>query len=86
MTISGLLYVKHQNVGTRSEGPAYFLQTAKGDLVLTMNDRPPWQPDYELEFYGRAMVEVEGDLEGAQLKVHGIHRITSSMIPALKVA
>lgn len=86
MNVSGLLYVKHQNVGTRSEGPAYFLQTAKGDLPLAMNERAPWQPDYELEFYTRDMVEVDGVMDGPLLRVHGLHRISSPMIPAMKVA
>ena len=86
MIVRGLLYVKHQNVGTRSEGPAYFLQTTGGDLALAMNERAPWQPDYELEFYARAIVEVDGSMEGAQLKVHGIHRLNSTAIPAMKAA
>jgi hypothetical protein len=49
-------------VGTKSEGPVYYLQTQKGDLQLRYQDRHPWEPDYKLEFFVRRMVEIEGKL------------------------
>jgi hypothetical protein len=82
-TFKGLLYVKHGRVGSRSEGPDYFLQTAKEDLVLVYKDRHLWEPDYVLEFFGRQMVEVHGALDGRTLKVESIHAILSPNIPVV---
>lgn len=58
----GLVYVKHGRVGSKSEGPDYYLQTGKGDLLLHYEQRNLWEPDYKLEFFARQMVEVEGKL------------------------
>lgn len=79
---SGLVYVKHGRVGSRSEGPDYYLQTYKGDYLLRHQDRFPWQRDYPLEFYGRRMVEVEGTLvDRSTIKVTSITEILAPMIP-----
>lgn len=77
----GLVFVKHGRVGTRSEGPDYYLQTAKEDLILVYKDRHPWEPDYQLEFFGREMVEVHGKLDGRTLKVESIQKIVSPNLP-----
>jgi len=78
----GLVYVKHGRVGSRSEGPDYYLQTYRGDLLLRMNDRHPWKPDYELEFYGRTMVEIEGTRTGrTTIQVQSIAPILAPRIP-----
>lgn len=79
---SGLIYIKHGRVGTRSEGPDYFLQSFERDYLLRFRERTPWQPDFELEFYNRAMVEVEGELRDDTLKVASIREILSPMIPS----
>lgn len=82
--LQGLVYVKHGRVGTRSEGPDYFLQTYKQDFLLRYQPRLPFQPDYHLEFYGRRMVEVEGTLiDPHTLQVSSIHEILASAIPPL---
>jgi hypothetical protein len=81
-TFKGLVYVKHGRVGTRSEGPDYFLQTSKQDLVMVYRDRHLWEPDYQLEFYARRMVEVRGQVDGQTLKVESIQEILSPMLPA----
>jgi len=81
-TYKGLVYVKHGRVGSRSEGPDYFLQTSRGDFVLHLGKRQPWQPDYQLEFYSRRMVEVEGTLQPPQtIEVTSIREILSGQIP-----
>jgi hypothetical protein len=78
----GLVYVKHGRVGSRSEGPDYYLQTYRADFLLRYQERHPWQPDYALEFYGRHMVEIEGTLVDAHtIKVASISDILSPMIP-----
>lgn len=80
--IRGLLYVKHDRVGTRSEGPDYWLQTYRGDVRLVDGERAPWQPDYRLEFFVRRMVEVEGTfLEPQTYRVSTIYEHPSIVIP-----
>lgn len=81
--LAGLLYVKHGRVGTRSEGPDYFLQTSAGDVPLRMAERRPWEPDYRLEYSSRRMVEVSGELVEGTLVVAEIHGICETRIPAL---
>ncbi len=63
----GLLFIKHGRIGTRSEGPDYYIQTSGGDLLLCYEERDLWKPDYHLEFYNRRMVEIIGRIneEGA---------------------
>ncbi|WP_157098321.1 hypothetical protein [Chlorobaculum limnaeum] len=78
----GLIFIKHGRVGTRSEGPDYFLQTKNGDYLLQFKDRHPWQPDYELEFFCRMMVEIEGALNDNMLKVERILQIPDHHIPS----
>jgi hypothetical protein len=80
--LSGLVFVKHGRVGTRSEGPDYFLQTANDVLLLRYQPRMPFQPDYHLEFYGRRMVELEGEmLDKETVQVSSIQAINASAIP-----
>jgi hypothetical protein len=80
-TFRGLVYVKHGRLGTRSEGPDYYLQTAKEDLVLMYGDRHLWEPDYRLELFGRRMVEVQGTVDGRTLQVESIREILSPHLP-----
>jgi len=78
----GLVYVKHGRVGSRSEGPDYYLQTMQGDYLLHFQNRPPFQPDYHLEFHVRQMVEVSGVLQAPRLiEVQSISQILSSRLP-----
>lgn len=80
--LSGLVHVKHGRVGTRSEGPDYLLQTRDQDYLLLYRERQLWRPDYELEFYNRQMVEVEGELlDGRIFQVTSIKPILSANLP-----
>jgi hypothetical protein len=85
-TLKGLLYIKHGQVGTKSEGPEYFLQTRKRDFKLIYTERNPWEPDYNLEFYCRKMVEINGELsEGgmpARVLVEKIKEIREPLLPS----
>jgi hypothetical protein len=38
-SLRGLLYKKHRRIGTRSEGPDYYLQTAYAEYLLELNER-----------------------------------------------
>lgn len=86
-TFKGLLYVKHGWVGSKSEGPDYYLQTRKEDFLLKYHDRQHWEPDYHLEFYCRKMVEVNGEITGESegmklIQVKSIGEINTLFIPA----
>ena len=78
----GLLYVKHDKLGTKSEGPVYRLQTIVGEYTLKYERRHPWDPDYHLEFFARSIVEVEGELQDdRQIQVKQIDRMAVSLVP-----
>lgn len=79
----GIVYVKHGRIGTRSEGPDYYLQTRKMDYLLQFKPRQPFEPDYELEYFARKIVEIEGELGagGMILKVNGIKQLHEGGIP-----
>jgi len=79
VALSGLIYIKHGDVGTRSEGPRYHLQTSirdANDLLLEFEllyeKREKWELDYHLEFYNRKMVNIKGQQVDA-LKPQVIH-------------
>ncbi len=44
-TFEGLVYVKHGRIGTKSEGPDYYLQTWENEYLLKYGDRGPWELD-----------------------------------------
>lgn len=78
----GLLYVKHGRVGTKSEGPDYYLQTWRGDFLVQGAERHLWQPDYRLEFFARRMVEIDGTLEDhATIRVARIAELQATTLP-----
>src|SRR5690349_21569268 len=80
-TFRGLVYVKIGRIGSRSEGPDYFLQTAKAELPLKYEKRNPWMPDYHLEFFNRRMVKVTGSFEDKIFVVKTIDEIVSPGLP-----
>lgn len=84
LNFKGLVYVKHGRVGSRSEGPDYYLQTVDGDYLLQYQSRLLWQPDYQLEFYCRRMVEVTGVLQGP--RVIDVRSIAEILAPTLPVS
>jgi hypothetical protein len=82
-TFKGLVYVKHGRVGSRSEGPDYYLQTCDGEHLLKYADRCLWKPDYYLEFFCRKFVEINGefDKEANTIYVKDISEICVGLIP-----
>ncbi len=78
----GLLFIKHGRVGTRSEGPDYYIQTSGRELLLCYEKRNLWEPDYHLEFYNRRMVEIIGRInEQGAIDVESIEMILEELIP-----
>lgn len=77
----GLVFIKHGRVGMKGEGPDYYLQTKKADFILILNQRQPWKPDFELEFFCRKMVEIEGKQEDSIIRVKKITEILEPRIP-----
>lgn len=78
----GLLYVKHGRLGSRSEGPDYYLQTWRGEYLVRDSERLLWQPDYRLEFFTRRIVEIDGSLvDPATIRVAQIHELPATTVP-----
>jgi hypothetical protein len=85
----GLVYIKHGRIGSKSEGPDYYLQSWDMEYMLKYADRNLWNPDYYLEFFCRKLVEVNGEIhketiEGriiSVIKVISINEICGSYIP-----
>ncbi|HII00707.1 TPA: hypothetical protein HA351_03315 [Methanosarcinaceae archaeon] len=82
-TFEGLVYVKHGQIGSKSEGPEYYLQTWDREYLLEYGDRGPWELDYYLEFFCRKFVEVTGELgnEPNTVKVTKVTEICVEHIP-----
>jgi hypothetical protein len=79
-TFKGLVYVKHGRVGSKSEGPDYYLQTWDKEFLLKYADRNLWEPDYYLEFFCRKLVEVNGILRQEMTENRNISVITVTSI------
>ena len=72
----GLLYVKQAAVGSKSEGPVYYLQTKDREYTLIYGERHPWELDYKLEFFVRSLVKIEGEVvKENQIQVKDITEI-----------
>ncbi|WP_440955963.1 hypothetical protein ACSAZK_03125 [Methanosarcina sp. Mfa9] len=88
-TFKGLVYVKHGRIGSKSEGPDYYLQTWDQEYLLKYADRNLWELDYYLEFFCRKFVDVDGKIskeiiggkEVYVLYVESITKISESYIP-----
>lgn len=70
----GLVFVKQGRIGSRSEGPDYYLQTKDKEYFLERKTvQELFKPDYFLEFYCRKFVAIEGTADGKHLAVTSIH-------------
>ncbi|MCX6677440.1 MAG: hypothetical protein NTU95_05785 [Methanothrix sp.] len=78
---SGLVFVKQGRVGSRSEGPDYYLQTKKHEYVLSYKRGSLFEPDPFLESFCGKMVEVIGTQDGNEIKVSSIIKISQPSIP-----
>ena len=74
---AGLLYIKHGRVGTRSEGPDYYLQCYRTDYLLDFKKRHLWERDEALEALSRQFVAIRGTLNGDRIRVESIQQIKS---------
>jgi hypothetical protein len=83
-TFKGLVYAKHGRVGTRSEGPDYYLQTTRGDFLLRYEQRNLWEPDYHLEYFDHRMVAVSGALNDKIITVKALEEILAPLLPPEK--
>ena len=74
----GFLYIKLGRVGTRSEGPDYYLQTKNRDYELKFEERENHEPDYRLEFYSRRYVEITGKTVSEKVHIEKIKELPES--------
>jgi hypothetical protein len=69
----GLVFVKQGRIGTKSEGPDYFLQTKDHEYLLGRKTvQELFKHDYFLEYYCRKWIEIEGELVQNNLTVKTI--------------
>jgi hypothetical protein len=82
-TYEGLVYIKHGRIGSKSEGPDYYLQTWNREYLLEYTDRGPWELDYYLDFFCRKFVEVTGELDKGRntIRVTKVKEICVGHIP-----
>lgn len=86
-SFKGFVYSKLHAIGTKSEGPSYYLQTyspSGEELKMKYHEVNPWEPDKDLEKMVNHKVKVEGDLEKSRppvLKVTKIEKIKSWIDP-----
>jgi len=82
-TFDELVYIKNGLIGSKIEGPDYYLQTWDREYLLKYGDRGPWELDYYLEFFCRKFVEVTGELdeEKNMVKVITVKEICIEHIP-----
>lgn len=67
-TYSGYLFCKLDNIGTKSEGPSYYLQQWDDTEIHVIKNGMLWQGDPELDRFLNTKVTVTGILEDGQLK------------------
>ena len=74
----GLLFVKHESVGAKNEGPGYFLQTYDKDYHVEKKGLP-WEHDGGLDKFVGKMVEVQAELSDGTVEEPG----TPIRVPSL---
>lgn len=62
-TFHGYLFAKLQNIGTRSEGPDYYLQMFDYHEVVVLKQVHPWQNDPTLHPWLNHKVIIEGTMQ-----------------------
>jgi len=67
-TYGGYLFCKLENIGTKSEGPSYFLQRWDDSEVHIIKNGILWQNDPELDKYLNTKVIITGTMEDGQLR------------------
>jgi hypothetical protein len=73
-TYRGLIFIRQGRIGSKSEGPDYYLQTKDDEYLLgRKTETSVFLPDYFLEYYCRKWVEIEGPLMKKGLIVETIH-------------
>ena len=67
-TYSGYLFAKLDNIGTKSEGPSYYLQQFDNSEIHIIKNGILWQHDAELDNYLNTKVMITGVVESGQLR------------------
>jgi hypothetical protein len=65
---SGYLFAKLDNIGTKSEGPSYYLQQFDNSEIHIIKNGILWQRDPALDKYLNTKVTITGVLESGQLR------------------
>ena len=68
----GFLFSKLTNIGTKSEGPSYFLQYRNYKDIKIIKHTNPWQRDPELEKFLGRNVEISGHITNKTIDYQAI--------------
>jgi hypothetical protein len=79
LTINGFLFSKLGAIGTRSEGPAYFVQKFDGTEVGVEKHASLWQEDRKLRTHLATKVTVTGHMDGNHFSYSSIKKCASSV-------
>lgn len=80
-TYKGLIYMKHLALGSRNEGPDYWLQTIDRDYQLHKTSQLP-QPDLRFDPLIGHIVEIAGNTyDGGLIEVDSVRDLHASHIP-----
>ncbi len=71
-TIEGYLFPKLAAIGSKSEGPAYFLQTWDKKELTVEKKTHPWEEDAALHRFIARKVKIQGESAGGTIKYDSI--------------
>lgn len=81
----GYLLAKLAAIGTKSEGPAYFLQQKDNSELSIKKVADAWKPDSVLHQFIARKVVLSGDMQGNQLHYEKIVEINPDKMPWVSV-
>lgn len=72
LKFDGYLFRILDAIGTKAEGPSYYLQEFDGKEVPVLKHAEPWQDDPSLHEYLGKKVTVTGELQGEAIRYSSI--------------
>lgn len=77
-TLKGFLFCKLDRIGTRSEGPEYFLQQDDYTEIKIIKKATPWEEDPDLHPMLATKITLDGTIEEGAIIYAGIAKTTFS--------
>lgn len=76
VTITGFLFFRTERIGTKSEGPEYYLRTDDGTEIHIFKKATLWQEDPALHKLVERKVSISGELMGSELFYTAVEPLT----------